>query len=301
MARKTVAVGGDRTDVFNFEVVHVLKAAGFKVRHNLATQLPKPVEITAQRDEVGRTRQYAVEIKLIADGRIAKEILELFSRVRTDGPEFAGEHYDEFWLVASQVSQVARREFELHSSEFRIFTLDELERLLSVPKSTRPRRSKPRTKVGKAVVVNEQQIAIAIAALRLSMVDRIRVLRLERPNSDEAKANRDSVIADYISLKGQLKTLEEGVNAFRKGETQESAVVKSVSTFADGIQAWWTKSAGRICDKVLDMSMFLSAVGICTMAGAGGNVSVVVSAALVGGKPVADVLKGLGKRLFKGD
>jgi hypothetical protein len=79
---------------------------------------------------------------------------------------------------------------------------------------------------------------------------------------------------------------------------KEAQVVKSVTTFSEGVRNWWSKSHDKICDKAYDMGMFATAVTVCSLAGASGNVGVALSAALIGGKPVADVVKGLAKKFL---
>jgi hypothetical protein len=79
---------------------------------------------------------------------------------------------------------------------------------------------------------------------------------------------------------------------------KEAKLVQSVTTFADGLKSWWNKSHAIISTRAFDLGLFASSVGICSMAGAGGKLSVVVSAAFVGGKPVTDALKGLATKLL---
>jgi hypothetical protein len=88
------------------------------------------------------------------------------------------------------------------------------------------------------------------------------------------------------------------VSRFKKDEVKEAQVVKSVSTFAQGIRNWWDKDHDKICAKTYDMGLFAAAVGVCSFAGAGGPMAVAISAALVGGKPVADAFKGIAKKFL---
>jgi hypothetical protein len=51
----------------------------------------------------------------------------------------------------------------------------------------------------------------------------------------------------------------------------------------------------RICDKSFDLGLFLSYASMCCLAGSGGLMAAAVSGAIVGGKPVVDVVKSLFK------
>jgi hypothetical protein len=91
------------------------------------------------------------------------------------------------------------------------------------------------------------------------------------------------------------------VAAFMKGTEKEAKVVRSIRTFADGVELWWNKRHDAILTKTFDMGLFTTAVSICSMAGAAGNMAVAVSAVLIGGKPVAQALKGLIAKRLKAD
>jgi hypothetical protein len=155
--------------------------------------------------------------------------------------------------------------------------------------------------VGRAVVANEQQISVTAAALHVLISERIASLQAERPNSDEAQARRDEMIEDYEKLKRNVDALAAAAAAFKKGEKTEVEAVKTTKTFAEGVQNWWAKGHMKIIDKSMDMGLFGCAVGICSMAGAGGKMSAIVSAALVGGKPLAGALKDAAKKAFGND
>lgn len=179
-----------------------------------------------------------------------------------------------------------------------MFTLTELEQALT-PHHQETRGS--RTVAGKAILANKSQITTTSAALLLLIDERLKLLRQELPNSGEATSLRDQTIEQYEQLKRELVAFRQLVFEFREGSAKEREMVKASKSFAEGVGSWWTKSHERICDKALDMSLFLSAVGVCSMAGSGGQLAVVVSAALVGGKPIANVLKEISKKAFKHD
>jgi hypothetical protein len=133
--------------------------------------------------------------------------------------------------------------------------------------------------------------------LLLLIDEKLSSLRERRPNSEEAQALQREQIELYESIRRNLAVLKEAVRAFAAERISERKTISAVKSFADGVKGWWSKGHEQICEKAFDMSMFLSAVAICTAAGSSGNLAVTVSAALVGGKPVAEALKGALKKL----
>jgi hypothetical protein len=162
-----------------------------------------------------------------------------------------------------------------------------------------PRSRRYRTAAGRVIVQNAAQIELQTASLTLLIDEKLATLRAERPNSREAQKRRDDQIADYERLKAQLEQLRTAAGAFSKAPKKERAAVEATKTFAEGVRSWWTKSHQRICERAFDMGLFLSAVGICSIAGAGGTLGVVISGALVGGKPVIEAVKALGRTMPK--
>jgi hypothetical protein len=218
------------------------------------------------------------------------ERLETYAVGRKGPTEF-----DEAWLV-SNLSVPDRPRLRYHLNRIRSFTLKELEGMLAPLKPPPAKPQKGRTRIGKAVFANEEQLQIAIAALTLLIDEKLAILKDYIPNDPDSVARKDASLKEYERLKADLVTIESSIKQFNDGAAKEPQIAKSVTTFADGVRSWWNKSHDGICKTAFDMSMFASAVGICSLAGAGGNMSVAVSAALVGGKPVADAIKGLAKR-----
>jgi hypothetical protein len=178
--------------------------------------------------------------------------------------------------------------------------LEELRTLFAAPRSPKP-KGKAQTKIGKAVEANEKEIRLTIAGLILQIDSKIETLKDHRPNSPEAIAEQNASISEYERMRAELERVQVMVDAFKKGEEKEAKVVKSVKTFAEGVQGWWTRKHDEILTKTFDMGLFTTAVGICSMAGAGGKFGVAVSAVLVGGKPVAQALKGLLPKKWLGE
>jgi CheY-like chemotaxis protein len=156
----------------------------------------------------------------------------------------------------------------------------------------RHRRSRPA--VAASLSANLSQITLSSNALLLLIDERLGALEEERPNSLEARGRRDEQIEDYRNLRGLVEEFTGSVVGFAKGALSERAAVKATMSFAEGIRSWWTKKNQVICQRAFDMTLFLSSVAICSMAGAGGAMAVAVSGALVGGKTVVEAIKTLG-------
>jgi hypothetical protein len=120
-----------------------------------------------------------------------------------------------------------------------------LRELLEAPKP-KGGGGKARTRIGKAVEANGDQILIAVAALMLQMDEKIKVLRDFIPNSPEAIAKRDGEISDFERIKGQLGTIREMVVQFRKNEVSEAKTVQAVKTFSEGVRLWWNKQLDKL-------------------------------------------------------
>jgi hypothetical protein len=108
-------------------------------------------------------------------------------------------------------------------------------------------------------------------------------------------------VIEYEALHERAIELKNAIVTFRKDKAKESALVKSVESFEGGIRDWWQKRHVQICDSAFELGLFMSAISVCSLAGAAGNVSVLISAALFGRKSAASILKGIGKRLWHRD
>jgi restriction endonuclease len=268
-------------------VVSIVRQAGFSVtRHK--TWRGKSFDLLAERTELGRHRRYGIEVKSSSKAIPTDTVHELLAFAAPGQDDY----FDEFWIVANRFSADARASVESYR-QFRLFTLDELEHALLLQSTQRRRIGLARTGPGKAILANEKQISITSAALLLLIDERLVSLHGERPNSDEAIVERDDDIAQYERLREEVRGLARAAAEFKKGVAKEQEAVKSSKLLAEGVRNWWKKSHEKIMQSAYDMSMFGTAVGICSMAGSGGKVAVAVSAALVGGKRLGDALKGL--------
>ncbi len=252
--------------------------------------------VVVSREDLGSERRYAIQFVLRLDNQTVRDYFARFRNWLTQSKEPFSQ-FDEFWLIGYEYDADAR--LPVGQRHFQVFDLNELRALFASPR--RARRSKARTKIGKAIEANEQEITLAVVGLILQIDANIEKLNGERPNSDEAIAERHARITEYKRMRNELQHIQTMVAAFKKGAEKEAKVVKSVKTFADGVGSWWDKHHAAILTKTFDMGLFTTAVSICSMAGAGGRMAVAVSAVLVGGKPAAQALKGLIPKRFMSD
>ena len=277
------------------QVTAILTAAGWKVIEKTEGRRRFGGDILASRAELGRERRYAIECVLQINNPTVQEYFSRFrSWLHQSKEPFTD--FDEFWLVGYEYADEAIKKNHRDNRHFRALDLNELRALLSP--SRRGTKGRAHTKIGKAVEANEEEITLAVVGLILQINAKIELLRGERPNSDGAIAERNARITEYERMRTELEHIQIMVAAFKKGKEKETNVVKSLKTFADGVRLWWNRDHDAILAKTFDMGLFTTAVGICSMAGAGGNMAVAVSAVLVGGKPVAQALKGIMPKRF---
>jgi hypothetical protein len=151
----------------------------------------------------------------------------------------------------------------------------------------------PKTGIGKAIVLNRDAIVLSADSLLLLLDEKIASLRSERLNSEEAARE----IERFEDMRRALEGFRGAALTFTAGKSGERPAVESAETFAGGVSAWWTKDHQKICNSAFTMSLFLTGVSICSLAGAGGSLSAVIVGTLVGGKPIADAIKAFrGKR-----
>jgi hypothetical protein len=294
MAKKGVARKTEPQELRR-EVQSILTTAGWKVREQHDGHRRFGVDILASaRTDLYTERRCAIELVLEINQR---NIQDSYSRYLNWLGKRGFTEFDEFWLVGYDYT--AGSDGDSNDRHFRILDLNALRAV--VASTRRGTKGKARTKIGKAVEANEKEINLAIAGLILQVDAKIEALQGERPNSDEAIADRNAHITDYERMRNELERLRIMVAAFMNGTGKEGNVVRSLKTFADGLGLWWDKGHDTILARTFDMGLFTTAVGICSMAGAGGKMAVAVSAVLVGGKPVAQALKGLIPKRFMAD
>jgi hypothetical protein len=162
---------------------------------------------------------------------------------------------------------------------------------IDAPRKPAKGRPRARTKVGRSVLKNTADIEL-IGASFIALIDsRIEELGQKRPNSDEAKASVDSEIAGCKDLRRRVEAFLGVATQFSTEKAEEKVVVNATTSLAEGIGKWWSKDHVRICDRTFQLGLFGVGVVICSLAGAGGILSAAIPGAMLGGKPVADVIK----------
>jgi hypothetical protein len=264
-------------EVLEAEVWRLLTERGYDVTLEAPIGFSHRADLLAQRREPGRIRVIAVDV--VAQLTFAN-IHEVVDRIEVALQE-AKPKLDAYWIVvSSEFSNIISAKGL--DRRIRIVEIEDLrEELGRWPRSM---ATTARTKIGKSVEVNQKEILLAVVGLILQIDAKIESLRDQLPNSSEAIAQQTAHISEYERMRAELERIQVMVEAFKKGQEKETKVVGSVNTFSKGVQAWWDKKHAEIVTKTFDMGLFATAVGICSMAGAGGKLAVAVSAALVGGK-----------------
>jgi hypothetical protein len=162
------------------------------------------------------------------------------------------------------------------------------------PPKRRQSRAKPKTKIGRAVETNRAPLALAATTFLALVEERLLALRLEqdRLNSDDGKELATAQIADYEDLKQRIKRF---LQEFSARTSNESKIVEATTSFADGVRNWWNRDHVSICTKAFDRISFGAALGVCLLAGAGGQLSVIAATSLVVGKPFTEALSAWAK------
>lgn len=210
---------------------------------------------------------------------------------------------EDLWIIGEEMRDGLNESRDQYGS--RILLLDELERDVERLKRNRPpdrARSQPsaRTRVGKALALNGDELKTAATTSLLLIEDRLEVLNSERPNSEEAKAQRHKEIESLTILKDQLAVIRDLPEQVKKGTVSEGQANRSVKSLTDAVREYWNKNSETICSRAVTIALFSSTVLVCKLAGASGDFTIAVSAAMAGGKNVMDGLKGIARKVFKG-
>jgi hypothetical protein len=271
--------------------------AGFEVVHQPEEGGAAYPDLIVRRDVLGRYNTYVIELQFARD---PEELEPHIDRLERYASRSRRETVEEYWFVSNLSLRPGAQRPEM-SHRIRLLTLKELEvwldQLVPQPPPV-PKAGKARTKIGKAIEANEAAINLAISGLILQIDDKLEGLRQERPNSDDAIASRDKRISDYERMRAELENIRTMVAAFTKGQAKEKEVVKSVTTFRDGVQNWWSRGHEAIISKTFDAGLFLSPIGILSLLKADLKTGMIVSGTLIAGKSIAGGMKGLKKKLF---
>jgi hypothetical protein len=253
--------------------------------------------VVGMRPGVGQFSYLATKLD---DFGYGQRIAITFSHAAEPKPEERPDPRFENWLVVDEALPDHEREaLTTNKRPFaRVYTIEELE-ALKFPRMKYARATPKRSKIAKAVLANETQVTIATAAVTLLIDEKIASLKAERPNSDQATVRRDNALTAYQALRSKLTELQAAIASFRAGTSKEPALTRAVHSFKSGVQSWWNKNHQTICARAYEAGLFMSLVAVCEMTGASGNISVLVSAALAGGKPIMGALKSIGRKFVR--
>ncbi|MHC4055095.1 hypothetical protein [Bradyrhizobium sp. 25ACV] len=280
------AASRDEVEALKSEARAILEAAGFRVSRNMFGAL------TAYRTEFGQERRYRVQANIEITRKEVQDHFDSYKGYRRNTDDF-----DDYWLVGRRIADEPIRLSPENDRRFRVMDIDQLAKLVEPPRP-RNRGGKAQTKIGKAIEQNEHNIQIVVTALILQIDAKLEELKQNRPNSDEAILNLNGQVSEYERMRAELVSIRDMVAAFIAGQVKEAAVVKSVTTFRDGIKNWWQKGHEAIIGRTYDTALFLSSVGALKLMEADMKTGMIVAGALIGGKTVAGGLKGLSKKIF---
>ncbi|MGJ4927175.1 hypothetical protein ACQR1I_18180 [Bradyrhizobium sp. HKCCYLS2038] len=275
------------------DVVEIFRAAGWSVTAAGGRRRFSP-DLVATRVELGRERRYGVELKFKLDAITIREQRSRFQNWLQQVKQ-PFQDFDEFWLVGTEYVGEPKELAYIKEGNFRVFDLKELRAVVAPPRS---KKSKSRTKIGKSVEANYKAIQVAIAALTLQIDGKIEVLADERPNSPEAIAARKSQISELEGMRAQLEAIRSAVTAYVNGHEKETVVVKTVSTFKEGLYGWWSKRHANICDNAAAGSLFLGSASLLHLLNADSAIAVAIAGTIFGGETVVKALKALPKKLI---
>ena len=215
------------------EVTAILTAAGWQVIQQRERRRRFRGDILASSTQLGRERRYAIECVLEINGSKIQDYLGRYRNWLQQSKEPFTD-FDEFWLVGYEYAAEPMSKNPDDHRNFRVLDLNELRALIAPP--SRVTKSKARTKIGKAVEANEKEISLAIAGLILQIDAKVEALESERPNSDEAIAECNARISEYERMRTELEDIRLMVASFKEGTEKEAKVVRSIKTFADGVE-----------------------------------------------------------------
>ncbi len=254
----------------------------------------QPFDIVVGQVQLGRPRFFGLIIKSAID---KNEVRTLTDRL-LEMPPYHGWHLSECWIVSEQPigEQIS---FPPIEPQIRLMTVREVERLIVQARSEskkHPRREK--NTIGAAVLVNEREIQMTCGALLALVDDHIQALDNQHPNSKEAIAARDIEVEIYEDLRRHIRIISNFVQQFKKGQIDGVRISETIKEQERGLQDWWNKNHERICDLAFGVGLFTLSITLCSLAGVKGTAMAVIAGVLAGGKPLADALKGFGKKLF---
>ncbi len=165
------------------------------------------------------------------------------------------------------------------------------QKVAAAPRKTAPVQRQAKTSIGKVVIEKQDNLLLMIELALPAIQAEIEAQEKERPNSEEAIAKRDQIIAILRSMQEKHLALKNAVIDFPAGNISESKLVEVESEFWKPFRSFWSEKGSGLIENLTSMTLFLGGVGIATAIGADPLTSAVVTGVIAGGRPVAQALK----------
>jgi hypothetical protein len=196
------------------------------------------------------------------------------------------QHYpDRYWVVSEKtLSHMLPRTLRVKT-----FSIDEFESYPSSPEMMEIAERDQIRRIITSMGDNHDSIQLAATGLIALIDERLEGFRDQRPNSDQRRSEVEERIADYELLRDGVLGLADATTALKRGKMAPPVAGRMALTFGVGLEKWWKKKH----DIVLDVAVFSSALTVCSLVGSGGWITAAVLGVMVGGKKIADTLKGM--------
>jgi hypothetical protein len=221
------------------QVLDLLAKSGFGLESPWSVEY-NVFDVLARREYLGKTRHYGIVVKKYFGEKHLKYVMA--------GPNILQQSrdndvIDEVWVVADKAAKSAQKMQRLPLKNIRFMTFSELRSAVRefAPRTGQSLRVAAKTRIGKAVLANSNEISVTISSVLALVDEKIKTLRDERPNSEDAIAKRDASVNEYVRLRDEVTRLAATVEAYTQRKAPEKEVVKSFKTFGDGVQSWWNK------------------------------------------------------------
>jgi hypothetical protein len=116
-------------------------------------------------------------------------------------------------------------------------------------------------------------------------------LRVNRPNHPETIDEWTNEISELEKLRRIVEGLQADVRDYLAGARAEKETVRSVKSFTDGVEDYWTKNHMKIIETGVNVGFFVTLMAVCSAMGAGGMITTAICGALAGGKPAIEALR----------
>jgi hypothetical protein len=164
--------------------------------------------------------------------------------------------------------------------------------------NSRPAARTARTTIGNALLERGEQVQLALITVIALIDEKLQQLNASPPNSDKARGEWTNEKNELEQLRRIVESLQADVASYLAGAKAEAEAVRSVRSFADGVEDYWSKNHAKVLEAgfnsvqtVFSVSVFLAALAACSAMGAGGTISTAICGALVGGKSVIEAVK----------